>query len=151
MGLWRSLGELLLLLVFVLKALFVLIRNSDAPSFEMAPLVGDHNKPGGIWKGEEWEGEMQGGGLLHQWLLGGWGVMIGEMWDLERLCDKAEELGRYTCFVSSVPLKVSLILEIVSLFGDDANDNSGTQRCGESAECCCDLLVGCSILVDHCH
>lgn len=35
------------------------------------------------------------------------GVMIGEMWDLERLCDKAEELKRYTCFVSSVPLKVS--------------------------------------------
>ncbi|KAJ8114129.1 hypothetical protein OPT61_g3909 [Boeremia exigua] len=78
----------------------------DAPSFEMAPLVGDHNKPGGIWKGEEWEGDMQGGGLLHQWLLGGWGVMIGEMWDLERLCEKAEQLGRWTCFVSSVPLKV---------------------------------------------
>ncbi|KAJ4991400.1 hypothetical protein SVAN01_03047 [Stagonosporopsis vannaccii] len=78
----------------------------DAPSFEMAPLVGDHNKPGALWKGEEWENEMQGGGLLHQWLLGGWGVMIGEMWDLERLCEKAEELGRYTCFVSSVPLKV---------------------------------------------
>lgn len=34
------------------------------------------------------------------------GVMIGEMWDLERLCDKAAQLGRYTCFVSSVPLKV---------------------------------------------
>ncbi|KAJ4323151.1 hypothetical protein N0V94_002037 [Neodidymelliopsis sp. IMI 364377] len=72
----------------------------------MAPLVGNHNKPGGIWKGEAWEDDMQGGGLLHQWLLGGWGVMIGEMWDLERLCEKAEELGRYTCFVSSVPLKV---------------------------------------------
>lgn len=79
----------------------------DAPSFEMSPLVGDHNKPGGIWKGEVWEESMQGGGLVHQWCLAGWGVMIGEMWDLERLCDKAEELKRYTCFVSSVPLKVS--------------------------------------------
>ncbi|KAF1840299.1 uncharacterized protein K460DRAFT_421278 [Cucurbitaria berberidis CBS 394.84] len=78
----------------------------DAPSFEMAPLVGSHNKPGGIWKGESWEEEMQGGGLLHQWLLGGWGVMIGEMWDLEPLCERAVELGRATCFVSSVPLKV---------------------------------------------
>ncbi|KAF2791664.1 hypothetical protein K505DRAFT_351145 [Melanomma pulvis-pyrius CBS 109.77] len=78
----------------------------DAPSFEMSPLVGEHNKPGGIWKGESWEGEMQGGGLVHQWCLAGWGVMIGEMWDLERLCEKAEELGRWTCFVSSVPLKV---------------------------------------------
>jgi predicted transporter len=34
--------------------------------------------------------------------------MIGEMWDLERLCEKSEELGRKTCFVSSVPLKVCL-------------------------------------------
>ncbi|KAF2640135.1 hypothetical protein P280DRAFT_518559 [Massarina eburnea CBS 473.64] len=78
----------------------------DAPSFEMSPLVGDHNSPGGIWKGEAWEDEMQGGGLVHQWCLAGWGVMIGEMFDLERLCEKAEELGRHTCFVSSVPLKV---------------------------------------------
>jgi hypothetical protein len=43
----------------------------DAPSFEMSPLVGPHNQPGGAWKGEDWEDEMQGGGLLHQWLLGG--------------------------------------------------------------------------------
>ena len=73
----------------------------------MAPLVGPHNAPGGIWKGEYWEQDMQGGGLLHQWLLGGWGVMIGEMWDLERLCETSERLGRATAFISSVPLKVS--------------------------------------------
>jgi hypothetical protein len=82
------------------------IPASDAPSFEMSPLVGPHNAPGGLYAGESWEEEMQGGGLIHQWLLGGWGVMIGEMWDLERLCEKSEELGRRTCFVSSVPLKV---------------------------------------------
>ena len=80
---------------------------SDAPSFEMSPLVGPHSAPGGINAGETWETEMQGGGLVHQWLLGGWGVMIGEMWDLERLCEKSKELGRSTCFVSSVPLKVT--------------------------------------------
>ncbi|KAK7187396.1 hypothetical protein DPSP01_002522 [Paraphaeosphaeria sporulosa] len=78
----------------------------DAPSFEMSPLVGKHNEPGGIWKGEAWEEEMQGGGLIHQWCLAGWGVTIGEMFDLERLCEKADSLGRYTCFVSSVPLKI---------------------------------------------
>lgn len=90
----------------------------------MSPLVGPHNAPGGIWKGEAWENEMQGGGLMHQWLLAGWGndtsspfsscrqvlmtpgVMIGEMFDLEQLCEKAAQLGRSTCFVSSVPLKV---------------------------------------------
>ncbi|KAF1994990.1 hypothetical protein P154DRAFT_446389 [Amniculicola lignicola CBS 123094] len=78
----------------------------DAPSFEMSPLVGGHNEPGGIWKGESWEEEMQGGGLVHQWLLAGWGVMIGEMWDLEALCSKSAELNRSTCFISSMPLKV---------------------------------------------
>lgn len=29
------------------------------------------------------------------------------MWDLEELCEKAEQLQRWTCFVTSVPLKVS--------------------------------------------
>lgn len=95
-------------LQFIWESGFVAVA-SDAPSFEMSPLVGEHNKPGGIWKGEAWEDEMQGGGLLHQWLLGGWGVMIGEMWDLEALCEKSESLGRRTCFISSVPLKVSLL------------------------------------------
>ncbi|KAF2195866.1 hypothetical protein K469DRAFT_545285 [Zopfia rhizophila CBS 207.26] len=79
---------------------------SDAPSFEMSPLVGKHNQPGGIWKGESWEEEMQGGGLVHQWCIGGWGVMIGEMWDLERLGEICERKGRWSFFVSSVPLKV---------------------------------------------
>jgi len=79
----------------------------DAPSFERAPIAGDHTQLGGVWKGEAWEEEMQGGGLLHQWLLGGWGMPIGEMFDLEALSRKCEELGRWSFFVSSVPLKVS--------------------------------------------
>jgi hypothetical protein len=32
---------------------------------------------------------------------------IGEMFDLEALARKCEELGRWSFFVSSVPLKVS--------------------------------------------
>ncbi|KAL6150811.1 hypothetical protein ACJBU6_11079 [Exserohilum turcicum] len=79
---------------------------SDAVSFEMAPIAGPHTAPGGVWANEPWEQEMQGGGLLHQWMIGGWGVMIGEMFDLEALCEKSAELNRSTCFVSSVPLKV---------------------------------------------
>jgi hypothetical protein len=80
----------------------------------------------------------QGGGLVHQWCLAGWGVMIGEMWDLERLCEKAEELGRWTCFVSSVPLKVSGILwdEI----GLDTDFSIGPGWCCESAERRCNIL-----------
>lgn len=139
MDLWRLLGELTPYPV-VIEAC-VADGTSDAPSFEMAPLVGDHNKPGGIWKGEEWEGDMQGGGLLHQWLLGGWGVMIGEMWDLERLCEKAEELGRWTCFVSSVPLKVCFSVSWKNV----SNWETGARRCCKPAECCCNLLDPLSI------
>lgn len=78
----------------------------DAPSFERSPVAGPHTAPGGVWAGEAWEEEMQTGGLLHQWLLGGWGVPIGEMFDLEALARKCKELGRWEFFVSSVPLKV---------------------------------------------
>ncbi|KAK3935722.1 putative cyclase [Diplogelasinospora grovesii] len=78
----------------------------DMPSFEQAPLAGPHTHIGGIWKGESWEEEMQGGGLLHQWLLGGWGLPIGELFDLETLSKRCAEMKRWTFFLSSVPLKV---------------------------------------------
>ncbi|EFW99287.1 hypothetical protein CMQ_5708 [Grosmannia clavigera kw1407] len=78
----------------------------DAPSFERAPIGGLHTRIGGIWAGEPWEAEMQGGGLLHQWMLAGWGVPIGELFDLEALARKCVELHRWSFFVSSVPLKV---------------------------------------------
>src|SRR5215469_9628552 len=81
---------------------------SDSPTFEQGPTSGQHTTPGGIWKGESWEQEMQGGGLLHQWLLAGWGTPIGEMFDLEALSKKCQELGRWSFFISSVPLNVSL-------------------------------------------
>ena len=78
----------------------------DAVGFEQSPIVGPHNAPGMAWKDETWEAEMQGGGLLHQWLLAGWGLPIGEMFDLEALSKKCKELNRYSFFVSSMPLKV---------------------------------------------
>jgi len=81
---------------------------SDSPAFEQCPISGPRSAPGGIWKGESWEHEMQGGGLLHQWLLAGWGTPIGEMFDLEALSKKCQELGRWSFFISSVPLNVSL-------------------------------------------
>lgn len=88
---------------------------SDAPSFEQAPIAGQHTAKGGVWKGEEWEDEMNGGGLLHQWLLGGWGLPIGEMFDLEALSRKCEDLQRWSFFVSSVPLKVSYWCESMTV------------------------------------
>jgi hypothetical protein len=38
--------------------------------------------------------------------LAGWGMSIGEMFDLVKLALKCQELGRYSFFLSSVPLKV---------------------------------------------
>ncbi|KAL4886236.1 hypothetical protein BJY04DRAFT_213768 [Aspergillus karnatakaensis] len=64
---------------------------SDSPSFEPAPLVREGVKP------EE---------TLHQWCLSGWGMPIGEYFDLEKLGEKCRERGRWSFFLASVPLKV---------------------------------------------
>ncbi|KAJ5628634.1 hypothetical protein N7490_010862 [Penicillium lividum] len=63
----------------------------DSPSFERAPLNGPFNDPDVS---------------IHQWALAGWGLPLGEMFDLEELARTAKELGRYSFFLTSVPLKV---------------------------------------------
>jgi hypothetical protein len=65
---------------------------SDCPSFERAPIAGPHANL------DE---------MLHQWCLAGWGMPIGELFDLERLAAHCKETKRYSFFISSVPLKVS--------------------------------------------
>ncbi|KAJ5621660.1 hypothetical protein N7528_006443 [Penicillium herquei] len=47
--------------------------------------------------------------FLHEWLLAGWGLPIGELFDLERLSQECRQRGRWSFFFSSVPLKVSVI------------------------------------------
>ena len=64
---------------------------SDSPSFERSPLAGAYNEPGVS---------------VHEWGLAGWGMPIGEMFDLESLAIQCRKLGRYSFFISSVPLKV---------------------------------------------
>ncbi|OAX81470.1 hypothetical protein ACJ72_04187 [Emergomyces africanus] len=44
--------------------------------------------------------------FLHEYLLAGWGVPIGELFDLEVLSRTCQELGRWTFFLSSVPLNM---------------------------------------------
>ncbi|KAM3077521.1 hypothetical protein ACMFMG_006859 [Clarireedia jacksonii] len=44
---------------------------------------------------------------MHEWLLAGWGMPIGELFDLERLSEVCKEKGKWEFFFSSVPLKVS--------------------------------------------
>lgn len=68
---------------------------SDAPSFERAPIRGSHANPDFN---------------LHEWVLAGWGCPIGEMFDLERLSQHCKAMGRYSFFLSSMPLKVWLCL-----------------------------------------
>ena len=43
---------------------------------------------------------------LHEWLLAGWGLPIGELFDLEALASECRKLKKWSFFFSSVPLKV---------------------------------------------
>ncbi|KAF8857363.1 hypothetical protein BDZ45DRAFT_674765 [Acephala macrosclerotiorum] len=43
---------------------------------------------------------------MHEWLLAGWGMPIGELFDLERLATECRRLKKWTFFFSSVPLNV---------------------------------------------
>ena len=67
---------------------------SDAAGFERGPATGPYNDPDVS---------------IHQWALGGWGLPIGEMFDLEDLASKCAERNRWSFFLCSVPLKVSLL------------------------------------------
>lgn len=64
----------------------------DMPSFERGPIAGPHSD--GLWQ-------------LHPILLAGWGMPIGEMFDLEKLATECAKQERWTFFVSSMPLNVS--------------------------------------------
>ena len=46
---------------------------------------------------------------LHEWLLAGWGMPIGELFYLEELVNVCRSLDRYTFFLSSSPMNVSFI------------------------------------------
>jgi kynurenine formamidase len=60
----------------------------DMPRFEAWPC-----------RNKEWH--------LHEWLLAGWGMPIGEVFDLEKLAQECQKRQRWTLFFSSVPLRVS--------------------------------------------
>lgn len=63
----------------------------DCPSFESSLVHGPD-------KDATW--------CLHEWLLAGWGMPIGEMFDLESLSKMCRSKGRWSFFLCSVPLKV---------------------------------------------
>lgn len=47
---------------------------------------------------------------LHEWLLAGWGMPIGELFYLEELAKVCRSLDRYTLFLSSSPMNVSYLV-----------------------------------------
>lgn len=73
----------------------------DMPSFEVSPI---RRLDGGT---EEDFKHIKDDYILHEWLLAGWGMPIGEMFDLEKLSEMCEKEGRWTFFVTSAPLRVS--------------------------------------------
>ena len=80
---------------------------------------------------------------LHEWLLAGWGMPIGELFDLEELARVCGELGRWSFFLTSAVMNVSLFLGcpcllmlmllLRRLFASrcfDADLTVGSWRCG---------------------
>jgi hypothetical protein len=68
---------------------------SDSPSFERGPTTGPYNDPDVSF---------------HQWGLAGWGMPLGEMFDLDELAKACEERKRWTFFMCSLPMRVSVLL-----------------------------------------
>lgn len=61
---------------------------------------------------------------LHEWLLAGWGMPIGELFDLEKLSEECRDRGRWSFFFSSMPLRVCF----PSMFMDLRTDKIGPWR-----------------------
>lgn len=55
---------------------------------------------------EAWPSARPCGVSLHEVFLSGWGMMIGELWDLERLAQECAKLEKWTFFLTSHPLNV---------------------------------------------
>ncbi|KAL6410655.1 hypothetical protein AUP68_07084 [Ilyonectria robusta] len=55
---------------------------------------------------EAWPPARDDGVCCHEVFLSGWGMPIGEVWDLEELAKTCEKLGRWTFFLTSSPLNL---------------------------------------------
>ena len=71
---------------------------SDAISFEIYPPKKSYSRGDGQ--------EDVPGIFMHEYLLAGWGMPIGELFDLEALSEMCVRLGRWEFFVSSAPFNM---------------------------------------------
>ncbi|KAL1835124.1 hypothetical protein VTK73DRAFT_6202 [Phialemonium thermophilum] len=69
----------------------------DAISFEVYPPKKAHART---------DGSEVPGLFLHEYLIPGWGMPVGELFDLEALSRTCRELGRWDFFVASSPLNM---------------------------------------------
>ena len=93
----------------------------DAPAFERSP----------VGRGKD-SVDAAPPVVLHQWLLGGWGMPIGELFDLEDLAEHCRDCGRWSFFLSSVPLKARSAISLGA--AQRPNWNIGPWWCSESAK-----------------
>ncbi|TVY14778.1 hypothetical protein LARI1_G007478 [Lachnellula arida] len=79
-----------------------------APTPETVSWVWDHHFSAVAGDTLAWEHVPYSTNTLsfHTYLLAFWGTPIGELWDLENLAEICHKLGRYSFFLSSVPLNV---------------------------------------------
>jgi kynurenine formamidase len=70
--------------------------------------IGGDSRSLEVWPCEELEWHM------HEWLLAGWGMPIGELFYLEDVAKICDSLKRYTFFLSSSPMNVSTYLDTIS-------------------------------------
>ena len=69
----------------------------DAVSFEVYPPKKSYTRA---------DGSVEQGLFMHEYLIAGWGLAVGELFDLEELSRKCHELGRWDFFVASAPLNM---------------------------------------------
>ncbi|POR36848.1 Uncharacterized protein TPAR_02948 [Tolypocladium paradoxum] len=69
----------------------------DAVSFEVYP-------PRKAYPGVD--GSEVPGLFMHEYLIAGWGLPVGELFDLEELSRKCQDMGRWEFFVTSAPLNM---------------------------------------------
>ncbi|KAI5457183.1 hypothetical protein BGZ63DRAFT_395589 [Mariannaea sp. PMI_226] len=69
----------------------------DAVSFEVYPPKKAHPRD---------DGDDVPGLFMHEYLIAGWGLPVGELFDLEDLSRKCADLGRWEFFIASSPLNM---------------------------------------------
>jgi hypothetical protein len=69
----------------------------DAVSFEVYPRQDEYRTD---------DGGTVPGLLMHEYLIAGWGMPVGELFDLEELSRTCQRLGRWEFFITSAPLNM---------------------------------------------